>query len=213
MLTDELVARLSQNVPVVPLHAAVRRLCYALATGAIVAFVLLVTVLGVRPDFVQAAHTAPFWMKWIFTLSLTGSALVVVRRLGRPDEKVGLAWWGLIAPSAIVAMMGIGELIAAPPANRAHLVLGHTALQCTLAIFLLAVPAFIGLVRAFRRLAPTRLRLAGLGAGVLAGAVGASVYAFTCPESSAAFMASWYTVGVFAAGALGAALGPRVMRW
>ncbi len=213
MRTDDLIAQLSQNVPATPPHAAIRRLCIALAIGGIVAFVLLEMGLGLRPDIVQASRTAPFWMKWLFTLSLAWSSLVVVRRLGDPDGRVGLAWWGLATPIAIVAMMGLGELMAAAPADRASLVLGRTSSQCSLAILLLAVPVFMGLLWAFRRLAPTRLRLAGAASGFLAGAVAAGVYAFACPENSAAFMATWYTAGIFAAGFLGAAAGPRFLRW
>jgi hypothetical protein len=59
------------------------------------------------------------------------------------------------------------------------------------------------------RSGPTRLRAAGL----LAGAVGAFGYAFACIEQSTAFVALWYSLGIGMSGALGAALGPRVLRW
>lgn len=96
--------------------------------------------------------------------------------------------------------------------RRGPVWMGRTALQCALAIPAPAGPVFVGLLWAFRRLAPTRLRLAGAAAGVLAGAAGASVYAFTCPEQSAAFMVTWYDAGIIAAGLIGAFLGPRLLR-
>ena len=66
---------------------------------------------------------------------------------------------------------------------------------------------------ALRGLAPTRPRAAGLAAGLLAGAVGATGYALSCSELSMAFVAIWYTLGIALAGGLGALLGPRLLRW
>ncbi len=213
MQTDELIARLGMQVRALPRHAAIKRLCTALILGGMTAFGLLALTLGLRPDFVPAAATLPFWMKWMFTLSLVWAGVVVVRRLGNPDGRVGPAWWGLVAPFGVVAMMAIGELVAAPGPDRLGLVVGHTASQCSLAILSLSAPVFVALLLTFRRLAPTRLRWAGAMVGVLSGAAGASVYAFTCPETSAAFMITWYSAGILAAGVLGAAIGPRFLRW
>lgn len=213
MQTEEMIAQLAGQTRRVPQHAAIKRLCIALAFGSLVSLAAILVGPGLRPDFVEASHTAPFWMKWVFTLSLVWAGLVVVRRLGDPDGRVGLVWLALATPLAVVAMMAIGELLAAPESQRLALVVGHTASRCSIAIVGLAVPAFTGCLWAFRRLAPTRLRLTGAAAGVLSGAVGAAVYAFACPEASAAFMITWYTAGILAAGGLGALLGPRVLRW
>jgi hypothetical protein len=48
---------------------------------------------------------------------------------------------------------------------------------------------------------------------LLAGAIGAIGYSLHCPEAAIAFVAIWYTAGIVLAGALGAALGPLVLRW
>jgi hypothetical protein len=66
---------------------------------------------------------------------------------------------------------------------------------------------------ALRSLAPTRLRLAGTAAGLAAGAVGASVYQLHCPELAAPFLGTWYVLGILAPAALGALIGPRLLRW
>jgi len=47
----------------------------------------------------------------------------------------------------------------------------------------------------------------------LAGGVGASVYGLHCPEMTAAFVVTWYSLGVAACAAVGALLGPRLLRW
>jgi hypothetical protein len=47
----------------------------------------------------------------------------------------------------------------------------------------------------------------------LAGSLGALGYALSCTELSPAFVAVWYSLGIASTGALGAALGPRMLRW
>jgi hypothetical protein len=93
------------------------------------------------------------------------------------------------------------------------LVLGQTAAACPFLIALLATPVFLGGLWALRGLAPTRLRLAGASVGLLAGATGACVYAIHCPELAAPFLGTWYVLGIAIPTALGALLGPRVLRW
>ena len=63
-----------------------------------------------------------------------------------------------------------------------------------------------------RGAAPAPFGLA-VAAGLLAGSVGAFGYALSCPEASPAFVAAWYTLGIVITGGVGAALGPRVLRW
>jgi hypothetical protein len=82
-----------------------------------------------------------------------------------------------------------------------------------LLLLTLALPIFAGLLRSFRRLAPTRLRAAGAAAGLAAGAWAAAIYCLHCPEVSALFVLTWYSLGILLATAAGALLGPRLMRW
>ncbi len=213
MQTEDLIASLGLNVPRIPRQAAWRRLALALAIGGVVAFAGLLVTLDLRPDFVAASATVPFWVKWVFTLSVAFFALSILHRLGQPDVKVDLLWAGVAVPFVIVAMMSLGELGAAPAELRAGLALGRTAVTCPIAIVGFATPAFAGLLWAFRRLAPTRPALAGAIAGLLAAAVGASVYAFACPEESATFMISWYTLGMGVSAGIGAVVGRKLLRW
>jgi hypothetical protein len=91
--------------------------------------------------------------------------------------------------------------------------LGASWKVCSTNVFLLSVPIFGGLLWSFRRLAPTQLRLAGATAGLTAGAWGATLYCLHCPESSAIFVLTWYTLGMVLAAGAGAMLGPRLLRW
>lgn len=67
----------------------------------------------------------------------------------------------------MVVLMGVYQLMRAPAAQRANLLLGETALRCPLAILLLAVPVFMALLIALGRQARTRLHVAGGAAGLL----------------------------------------------
>jgi len=66
---------------------------------------------------------------------------------------------------------------------------------------------------ALKGAAPTRPAWAGAGAGLLAGTLGTLVYALHCPEMAAPFLAVWYLLGMAIPTAVGAALGPRLLRW
>jgi len=80
-------------------------------------------------------------------------------------------------------------------------------------VLALSMPIFIGLLWSFRRLAPTRLRAAGAAAGLAAGAWAATLYCLHCPEVSAIFVLTWYSLGIGLAAALGALIGPYFLRW
>ena len=61
---------------------------------------------------------------------------------------------------------------------------------------------------------PPKVRLSLLVSyGLLAGALGALVYALHCPEMATPFLAVWYLAGIAIPTALGAVLGPLLLRW
>jgi len=48
---------------------------------------------------------------------------------------------------------------------------------------------------------------------LLAGSIGALIYALHCTEMAAPFLATWYVAGMLLPAAAGALLGPRLLRW
>ncbi|MBL7372919.1 DUF1109 family protein, partial [Escherichia coli] len=44
-------------------------------------------------------------------------------------------------------------------------------------------------------------------------AFAATVYCIHCPEVSAIFVLTWYSLGILLAASIGALLGPRLLRW
>lgn len=213
MDTGDLIRRLSDDVQPVRRHAVGRRLAIGLSLGALVSVAFVVLWMGVRPDLMLAMRGLNFWMKWGYTISLTIAALVLAVQLARPDSS-RLRWrWLILVPVALLAGMGGMELSRIPVSHWLHMWLGHSWSSCPWYVLLLALPIFIGLLWSFRRLAPTRLRAAGAVAGLAAGAFAATIYCLHCPEVSAMFVLTWYSLGILLAAGLGALLGPRVLRW
>lgn len=212
-MSDALIDRLCAELRPVRRGAVARRLAGGIGAGMVVSVLLMLVVLGPRRDLAPASANAMFWMKAAYTLALAWIGLWAADRLARPAGTAGrrLAWF--IAPLATIAVLALAQLAAAPAPMRGSMILGRSAVVCPWFILLLSLSPFAGLVWAMRRLAPTRLRLAGAVAGLAAGGAGSFVYAIHCTESTAPFIALWYTLGVLAAGLVGMLLGPRVLRW
>jgi len=212
MKTSELIETLARSVEPAPPMPLARRLAPALLAGACVALVLLLAWLGTQP-LDAAIQARAFWMKGLYTLGLASGGLMLVAALSRPGRKSRWAW--VVIGAAVAAALGLAvlQLARTPPEARMGVWLGQTWKVCPVRIAVLAAPFLAGLLAAMRRLAPTRLALAGAAAGLLAGALGATVYELFCEETAAAFVATWYTLGIAACAAVGAALGARVLRW
>lgn len=213
MQTEQLIERLSADVAPAPRHATSVRLLEGVAGGVVVSFVAMWLWLGIRPDLGSVVATSAFWMKFGYTLVLAAIAFRLTERLGRPGVNAVL-WQSMVfLPVLLLFAMAMIRLIASQPAERAHLIMGASANVCPWRIVVLSLPVFAGTFFGLRRLAPTRLVVAGAAAGLLAGAAGAWVYAFHCDESAAPFVAIWYTLGIALVGALGGMLGQWLLRW
>ena len=213
MKTEELVRVLAAGVAPVPAGAVGRRFAVAMGWGLTGAVLLLIAALGVRGDLAQAAGEWMFWVKPAFTAGLALAGLIAAERLARPGMRLGLVWLALAMPVLVLWLVAAVMLINAAPADRADLILGDTWKECPFNIAFISLPLFAAALWAIKGLAPTRLELAGASAGLLAGALGALVYALHCTESTAPFLAVWYVVGISIPTLAGAVLGPRVLRW
>ncbi|HPU50980.1 MAG TPA: DUF1109 domain-containing protein [Burkholderiaceae bacterium] len=213
MKTDTLIDMLARGPVAVDAGAARRRFAAGLGWGGLGAVLLMAILLGVRPDLFEAAHDPMFWVKLGFVTVMAGFGLPINLRLARPGARLGPLPLGVFAPVAVIWLMATLVLARAPASARPELLWGDTWATCPLNIAMLSLPAFALLMWAMRGMAPTRPRLAGAAVGVLAGSVGAMAYALHCPEMSAPFLAVWYVAGVAVPAAVGALLGPRILRW
>lgn len=210
---ERTIAELVADLRPVARHAAVRRLLVGSSLGVVASITLVAIILGYRPDMVAATLTTMFWIKFAYTLALAGLAVWTVDRLARPGAPaLHRALW-LLAPVAALLVLAIGQLAGAEPSARRHMVMGVSAAVCPWRIVGFALPPLAGLLWAVRGLAPTRLAPAGAMAGIAAGGLGAAAYALSCQEATGPFVVVWYSLGVLVAGAIGASLGSRVLRW
>ena len=213
MKTDDFISMLASGVTPVDRHALAKRFVVAVLVGLVTATLLVMIVLGVRPDLATVAATPIFWAKIAFPLSLMLGALSVVMRLARPGMTPGSGKLLIVAAIAAVWAGALYVLVAVAPDMRVAVILGQTWRVCALNITLLSIPGFIAVFWALRGLAPTRLKLAGACGGLLAGAMATLAYCLHCPEMEVPFWGVWYLLGMLVPTAIGALLGPRWLHW
>ncbi len=203
MKTEDLVALLSTGAEAVDLRLPSRRWLLALAGGALIAFLLTAGLLKLNPALWHQTSKPMFWVRESYCAVLGVLGVITVVRLARPGLRLGLVPMGI--PVAVIAMwvLAVVTLVAASPQNRARLILGHTAGVCPFLIALVAAPLLIALLWVMRSLAPTRLPRS----------IDALIYTLHCPELAAPFLAIWYLLGMLIPTAIGAWLGPRLLRW
>lgn len=213
MTTDALIRSLAADLRPLPRNAVGLRVAAGLAMGGLVTTMLIGAWLGFRPNFSLVLHSQSFWMKWAYAASLSAVAIAATIQLARPEPIRVRGLWLLGLPIVLLALVGLIELARLPSDQWLAMWLGRSWKQCPWVVLRLAIPIFIGLLWAYRRLAPTRLRAAGAAAGLAAGASAATLYCLHCPETSALFVLTWYSLGIAMMTAIGALLGPRLLRW
>lgn len=165
-----------------------------------------------RVDIVPAFSTAPFLFKVALMLVLTASCVVAFVDAARPVPAPGRRW--ILMPALLLLGAGVlVELLTVPSQAWSTRLIGHNAAHCLTFIPLISLAPLVCLLVALRSGAPRHPTLAGASAGLLAGAVGATVYALTCPDDSPLFIAAWYSVALAIVTTISAAIGKRLLRW
>jgi len=212
MRTDDLIAQLSLALEPVKSGAVARRLAGAAVVGLAGSVLVLLAMIGPRHDLASAMSHPGMWTKLAYCLAIAGFGLWLVERAGRPGAEMTRPALFLALPLLAIALLA-GLQMSAPGADMPGLVMGHSSRVCAALVTLTALPTLAATFWALRKLAPTRLTLAGAGAGLFAGAAGAFVYCFHCTEEAAPFIAVWYTLGIAVVAGLGALLGRTLLRW
>jgi hypothetical protein len=213
MRTEEWVTLLAAGPVAADSRVAVRRYAIGVGWAAFGSTLLMAVLLGVQIDLSQSVLLPMFWVKLGVAALVAAIGIALNLRLGRPGAALGRLPLALAAPVALWWTLAVVALVGAAPGDRVDLVLGRSWLECLVHIAVLSVPGLAAILWSMRGLAPTRLRLAGAAAGLLAGSIGATAYALYCPELAAPFLAVWYVLGVAIPAAAGALLGPSVLRW
>jgi len=210
--TDAWIDMLARGAGAAPRAAALRRLAPAGMAGLYMSALLAVALLGPPPAAMFA--TSASWIKLGYTGALAVAAGWLAARASVPMGRTKRPQRAVLAVVLAMALLGAAVLAVGTASDeRIDALMGRTWLQCPWNVLALSLPSLALTFWAMRGLAPTRPRLAGLAAGLFAGALGALGYSLSCPEASPAFVAVWYTLGVVLTGAVGMALGGRLLHW
>jgi hypothetical protein len=101
----------------------------------------------------------------------------------------------------------------APHTDWSGMAFGPQWSACLICIPLFALAPFVSLVWAMRKEAPTDLRRTGAIMGLVAGSLGGAAFALHHSGGSILFITLWYGGSILICAAIGALLGPRLLRW
>jgi hypothetical protein len=212
MKTDRLIDLLGTNVESVKGGRLRSTLLIALVVGAVVAICLMLAIFGV-PTEGFTVDLGPRVLGLAFTLGVVALGAGFLMRAARPGKP---GRWPLFVMALLflaVLCAAIVALASAAPAAWGGMIFGPQWTTCLICVPLFAAAPFASLVAALRRGAPTSLALTGAVTGLIAGALGAAVFAFHHPGASVPFILIWYVGPIALCGFAGAMLGPRLLRW
>lgn len=212
MKTDDLIKALGADTAKKPMPlGATWRL--ALAAAALLAASVFFPMLGPRPDIDQAMGTMRFDFKFVVTLVLAITALLMLGAMARPGASTRIARLAILAAPALLVVAVPMELMMLPSAEWGTRWIGTNAKICLTSIPLIGLGPLAVFLLALRHAAPTRPTRAGAVAGLLAGGIASTFYAAHCIDDSPLFVATWYTIAIAVLALVGAFAGRLVLRW
>lgn len=212
MKTDELIRA------VVADNASLKRplgqtIALALGAGVLAGAAVFSGVLGPRPDIKWALANSPrFDFKLFFTLAVAACAFLLIRRLARPDGS-GSVLGTFAIPLGALAIAVVMELMALPADHWLDYARGSNWLICMTMIPILSLAPFIAIFYALHQGAPSNPARTGATGGILAAAVGATLYATHCTDDSPLFVGIWYLIAMGFVALAGAFMGRLLLRW
>jgi hypothetical protein len=213
MQTDDLIAVMTAGQRRVD-TGWLRRASWLCALAALaLTAVLVVLVLGARPDFASAWLTPPVMAKALLGASVASIALVLFQRSLRPGLKPGKSLPLVAIPIVLVVAWALTTLAQAPAEQWSALVFGRYWRACLIWVSLYALVPLVVLFGLARRGAPVDGRLTGACAGLASAGLATLAYSLHCPDDTAPFLATWYTIAIAAVTGLGALIFPRLLRW
>ena len=211
MKTDQLIEILSANVEPVKSERLRKGLAFALLVGGVGAFCMMLGTVGLRPN--GSPDLEYLALRLAFTISLITIAAILLSRLVRPGQRAGKLLTLTFLPFLVIVAAGALAIGLERPMAWGRMLFGMNWMTCLLCIPLFAVVPFVALIWFLRSGAPTNLKLSGAIVGLIAGALGATAYAFHCPDDSVPFIAFWYVSMIGLCSLVGALLGPKLLRW
>ena len=189
------------------------RLVMPLVGGFALSAALLFITLGVRPDIMAALGT------WHFDLKLGGSFILamaagwIALRLTRPTTRFLSVMPILIVPALLLFVAVAYELVTVPATTWTSLAMGANGVMCLANIMAFSAIPLVTVIYALRLGAPMSPAVMGAVGGLLAGALGATVFATHCTDNSPLFVAIWYVLAIGLMSMFGLVIGRHALRW
>jgi hypothetical protein len=185
----------------------------AIIGGLAISSALFSLTLGVRPDILSALSTWRFDLKLSANLVLVIAATWVALRLSSPTTKPLSAMRPLLVPALLLLAAAMYELVTVPASAWPSRAMGVNGVMCLASIIFLSVLPLTATIYALRQGAPTSPAVTGAAAGLLAGALGATVFAMHCTNDSPLFVAIWYALAIGLMSMFGLVVGRHALRW
>jgi hypothetical protein len=215
MERDELIERLSAEPRPRFVASPTITMLLAVATACVVVALASSGWLGFRADLGGALLILDhdFLLIVAFLASVGCAALTIVRDASIPGRPPTLPRAIIFSPFILITVLALHEHCLGSPHHPTE---GHADkhwLTCVWQTLVLASAAFGILLLGIRRLAPTDLRRAGFYAGLLAGSIGAMGFCLHTMTDTVGFGVTVYVLAIAFMAAVGAWLGPRLLRW
>ncbi|MCW2286512.1 hypothetical protein M2323_004309 [Rhodoblastus acidophilus] len=212
MKTEDLIAALTADneTKAAPLS---RTLALDLGLGFAASIAFFFAFVGLRDTFFISLDQPRFLFKFVFSLTMAASGLVLAWRLARPGANPGRAAKAVLLGPALVILASLVEMAVTPSGLWETRMIGHNALHCLTLIPLMSMAPLVGLFATLRHGAPTDGRRAGAAAALAAAGLSATLYAMNCPDDSPLFLAVWYMIATAIVVVAGWFAGGRLLRW
>jgi len=181
--------------------------------GVVVTGLLFWLMLPVRPDMQAALGDWHFLMKWVFSLTLLLTGLVLAISLARPQWAPNSTLLLLLGAPIVLGIGVVADMIALPSDAWMPTMVGTAPFACLFYVPLLSGLPLALMLLALRQGAPAHPALAGAVAGIIATGIAATFYATHCQNDSPLFLAAWYIMATLIVASVGALLGARLLRW
>lgn len=211
MKTEDLIRALALDAAQ-PVVTVGRLVAVAVSAGAAASLLLFTAALQPRPDIAAALYSPGFCLKMAAAACLALTAITLLGEVARPLPCRRSLRVLTLAPLLLVLGVAI-ELILVPSETWHARLIGRNAAHCLALIPLLSASPALCLFLALRRAAPARPGLAGIIVGLVAGGIGAILYALTCPDDSPLFVAAWYSFAIVIVCGACFIAGRRWLRW
>jgi hypothetical protein len=207
MRTDELINTLVADHAGQPGPKPVGHgLVMAMIGGLAISAALFSITLGPRPDILSALSTWRFDTKWADNLVLAIAATW-------PTATPRTAMRALMVPVFLLLAAVLYELVTVSASEWPSRAMGVNGVMCVASIIYLSAFPLTTTIYALRQGAPMSPALAGAAAGLLAGALGATVFAMHCTNDSPLFVAIWYALAIGLMSVFGLLIGRHALRW